>query len=230
MSNVSFSTNASVIIQILSGLIGISGIVTNIPEKHKILQSILSIEMIVQSIELIFYIFILKSMTGEGLPKMAQTRYFDWFISTPLMLLSIIMFFKYEEHLEKNIEEKIDLWDFLKTNMDNIIIIFVCNFLMLLFGYLGEIGAIDMITSLTIGFLFFGMTFYYIYVNYAKKSKNATKLFYYIFFVWGLYGIAALSSSYELKNNAYNILDIFAKNFFGLYLYYRISNINHIQK
>jgi bacteriorhodopsin len=87
-----------------------------------------------------------------------------------------------------------------------------------------------MITSLTIGFLFFGMTFYYIYVNYAKKSKNATKLFYYIFFVWGLYGIAALSSSYELKNNAYNILDIFAKNFFGLYLYYRISNINHIQK
>jgi bacteriorhodopsin len=227
MSNVSFSTNASVIIQILSGLIGISGIVTNIPEKHKILQSILSIEMIVQSIELIFYIFILKSMTGEGLPKMAQTRYFDWFISTPLMLLSIIMFFKYEEHLEKNIEQKLDFWDFLKTNRDNIIIIFVCNFLMLLFGYLGETSVIDMDISLITGFLFFGITFYYIYVNYAEKSKNATTLFYYILSIWGSYGIAALSLSDELKNNAYNILDLFAKNFFGLYLYYRISNVNN---
>lgn len=227
MSNVHLSTNVNIIIQVLTGLVGISGLVTNIPEKHKILQSILSIEMIVQSIELIFYIFVLKSMTSEGLSKMAQTRYFDWFISTPLMLLSIIMFFKYEEHLEKNVEQKLDFWDFLITNRDNIIIIFICNSLMLLFGYLGETGEIDMDISLIIGFLFFGITFYYIYVNYAEKSKNAPALFYYILSIWGSYGIAALSSSDEIKNNAYNILDLFAKNFFGLYLYYRISNVNN---
>ena len=224
MTNVNLSTNVNIIIQILTGLIGISGLVTNIPEKHKILQSILSIEMIVQFIELIFYLFVLKSMTSKALPKMAQTRYFDWFITTPLMLLTTIIFFKYEEHLEKNIEQKIDFWDFLKTNRGNIIIIFMCNFLMLLFGYLGEIGAIDKRMSLTVGFLFFGITFYYIYINYAEKSKKATALFYYILMIWGSYGIAALSAP-ELKNNAYNILDVFAKNFFGLYLYYRISTI-----
>jgi bacteriorhodopsin len=95
---------------------------------------------------------------------------------------------------------------------------------MLFFGYLGEIEAIDIKLSLILGFFFFGMTFYIIYKNYAVKSKNAIKLFYYVMIVWGLYGIAAIMSPYA-KNTAYNILDIFAKNFFGLYLYYRISQI-----
>ena len=64
-----------------------------------------------------------------------------------------------------------------------------------------------------------------IYKNYAIKSKNATKLFYYMFIIWGIYGIAALMPIYT-KNNMFNILDIFAKNFLGLYLYYRIKNIS----
>jgi bacteriorhodopsin len=45
----------------------------------------------------------------------------------------------------------------------------------------------------------------------------------------GIYGIAAVMN-HEVKNNMYNVLDIFAKNFFGLYLCYRISNIVTISK
>ena len=169
MSSVHLSTNVSIIIQILTGLIGISGIVTNIPEQHKILQNILTLEMVVQFIELIFYIFVLRSMATTALPQMAAIRYLDWFITTPIMLLTSIIFFKYEEYIENNIKQNINFWDFLKTNRDNIIIIFVCNFLMLFFGYLGEIEIIDMKISLMIGFLFFGLTFYFIYKNYAVK-------------------------------------------------------------
>jgi bacteriorhodopsin len=224
MSSVHLSTNISIIIQILSGLIGLSGLVINVPEKHKILQNVLTIELVVQFIELIFYIFVLQSMAITALPQMAAMRYLDWFITTPTMLLTTILLFKYEEYLENNIEKKLDFWDFLKTDRDNIIIIIVCNFFMLLFGYLGEIGIIDMTISLTIGFLFFGITFYNIYINYAVKSKNATTLFYYISSIWGIYGIAA-ALPIDLKNNMFNILDIFAKNFAGLYLYYRIMNI-----
>ena len=227
MSSVHLSTNISIIIQTISGLIGLSGIVTNIPEKHQILQSILTLETFVQMIELIFYIFVLQSMATEALPKMAAIRYYDWFITTPIMLITSIIFFKYEEYLEKNIEKKIDLLTFLKTERDNIIIIITCNFLMLYFGYLGEIGSIDMKISLTVGFLFFGITFYYIYANYAVKSKNATLLFYYIFLIWGSYGLAAIMKP-ELKNNIFNVLDIFSKNFFGLYLYYRISKVKSV--
>jgi bacteriorhodopsin len=224
MDSILFSTNASIIIQILTG-IGLSGIFINLPEKHKILQSVLTLEMIVQFIELIFYISILQPMVMSALPQMAAARYIDWFITTPTMLLSIIIFFRYEEYLENNINKKIEFFEFLKTDRDNILSIFVCNFLMLFFGYLGEIGLMDQKISTTFGFLFLGMTFYIIYKDYAVKSKNAKKIFYYMFTVWAIYGIAALMSP-STKNIMFNILDIFAKNFMGLYLYYRILRVN----
>jgi hypothetical protein len=98
---------------------------------------------------------------------------------------------------------------------------------MLFFGYLGEIEAIDMTSSLSLGFVFFGLTFNTIYQNYAIHSKNAMKLFYFVFTVWAIYGVAALTST-TTKNNMFNILDIFAKNFFGLYLYYRITQVSKL--
>jgi len=224
MSNVVFSTNISIVIQLLTGLLGLHGVFLKLDDKDKILHNILSLEMGVQFVELFFYIYVLQSMAINSLPEMASIRYLDWIITTPVMLITTIIFYKYEEHLENNIDQKIDFWEFLNTHRYNIISIVVCNFLMLFFGYLGETGAIDIRLSLLLGFFFFGMTFYIIYKNYAIKSKNAIKLFYYVLTVWGLYGIAAIMSPYT-KNTAYNILDIFAKNFFGLYLYYRISQI-----
>ena len=225
MTSVNFSTNASIVVQLLTGIIGLDGLFINLSENNKILQQILTLEMFVQFVELFYYIFVLQSMTATALPQMAAMRYVDWFITTPTMLLTTIIFYKYEEHLENNIQQKLEFVDFLKTHRDNIITIILCNFLMLFFGYLGEIGIIDIKLSLTLGFLFFGITFYIIYKNYAVKSKNATKLFYYMLIIWGLYGIAALMTPYS-KNNMFNILDIFAKNFFGLYIYYRIKNIS----
>ena len=223
--NVVFSTNLSIIIQIISGLFSIRGIFVKLPENHKILTHILILETIVQVIELLFYIFYLRSIVVTNLPQMASIRYFDWIITTPTMLLTTIIFFKYQEYIEKNIDEKLDFWQFIKENKQNIITIFICNFLMLLFGYLGEIKYMDMTQSLFFGFIFFGITFYTIYKNYAIKSKSSLKMFYFILFIWGLYGVAALFDPVN-KNNMFNILDLFAKNFFGIYLYYIIQNIN----
>jgi bacteriorhodopsin len=225
MSSVQLTTNLSIIIQLLTGVIGLNGLTIDLPVKHKILHNILQLELGVQFVELIFYAFILKSMITSSLHQMASARYMDWIITTPTMLLTTIIYFKYEEYLENNIEQKIEFLDFLKTNQVNIINIFVCNLLMLYFGYLGEIGTIDMKLSLILGFLFFGITFYIIYTNYAVKSKSATKLFYVLLTIWGAYGIAPLMAP-DIKNNMFNILDLFAKNFFGLYLFYRIKNIS----
>lgn len=224
---VQLTTDISIVIQFITGVVGLQGLFFNLSEKHQILKNVLTLEMIVQCIEFIFYIFFLRVMAATALPQMAAIRYFDWIITTPTMLLTTIIFYKYEEHLEKNIEKNLEFWEFVKTNKKNIITIFMCNFFMLLFGYLGEIGVMEMASSLILGFLFFGMTFYTIYKNYAIHSKNAMKLFYFIFTVWGIYGIAALTSPYT-KNNMFNILDIFAKNFFGLYLFYRIRKVSQI--
>ena len=224
--DVVLSTNLSIIIQIISGLSSTRAIFIKLPEKHKILTDIVILETIVQVIELFFYIFILRPMVTTNLSKMASIRYFDWIITTPTMLLTTIIFFKYQEHIEKNIDKKINFWKFIKENKQNIITIFTCNFLMLLFGYLGEIKYIDMTQSLSFGFLFFSFTFYNIYKNYAIKSISSLKMFYFIFFIWSLYGVAALFDPIN-KNNMFNILDLFSKNFFGIYLYYFILKINN---
>ena len=224
-NNVKLTTDLSIIVQLITGIIGLQGLFIKLPEKHQILKSVLTLEMIVQCIEFFVYIYFLRIMATTDIHKMAKIRYFDWFISTPVMLLTTSIFYKYEEYIENDIEKKLEFWDFLKSHKENIITIFVCNFLMLFFGYLGEIGVINMVYSLILGFIFFGMTFYTIYKNYAIHSKNAMKLFYFIFTTWGMYGIAALMPLH-IKNNMFNILDIFAKNFLGLYLYYRINNVS----
>ena len=43
--------------------------------------------------------------------------------------------------------------------------------------------------------------------------------------VWSLYGVAALMPA-DIKNISYNLLDIVAKNFYGLYLYYKILQVS----
>jgi bacteriorhodopsin len=226
MDNVQFSTDLSIIVQIITGLVSIRGIFISLPEKHKVLNEILILETVVQVVELFFYVYFLRSMALSALPRMASVRYFDWVITTPTMLITSIIYFKYEEFLEKGQGDPIKFMEFIKTNKKNVITIVVCNFMMLLFGYLGEIGVIDMKYSLIFGFIFFGITFYTIYKNYAIGSKRGKNMFKFILIVWGLYGVAAMLSPYK-KNNMFNVLDIFAKNFFGLFLYWRILSISN---
>ena len=225
MSGVHLTTNLSIIVQIITGLVSFNGIFLELPDKHKILNEILALETSVQVIELFFYVYFLRALAVKYVHKMGSIRYFDWAITTPTMLLATIAYFKYEEYLEKNEEKVLTFGDFLKDNTQNIVIIFVCNFLMLLFGYLGEIGLIDMTLSIVLGFIFFAYTFYVIYRDYAIKSKKSLNVFYFILAVWSLYGVAAIFSHHH-KNNTFNILDIFAKNFFGLYLYYKAVEVH----
>ncbi len=230
MLDVQFSTNLSIFIQIITGLLSIQGIFIPLPDQYLVIREILVLEIIVQIVELFFYFFFLRSMASTALPQMAATRYFDWVITTPTMLLTTIIFFKYQEHIENfSKKEKLTFWGFIKENKKNIFLIFLSNFLMLLFGYLGEIQAIRMDVSLVLGFFFFAYTFYIIYSEYAINSKQSLKMFYFILFIWGLYGVVA-TFNIQNKNHSFNILDIFAKNFFGVYLYFKILSIKQHKK
>ena len=72
-------------------------------------------------------------------------------------------------------------------------------------------------TGVLFGFIPFFIYFYLIYENFAKYTKSGLNLFWFFFVVWSMYGIAALMS-YKIKNIMYNVLDILAKNLFGVYL------------
>ena len=109
----------------------------------------------------------------------------------------------------------------LQKNAYILIPIVLLNALMLIFGYLGEINIIKEKIAVLCGFIPFILCFTLIYEKYAKYSEQGIILFWYFVSVWSLYGVAALFP-YNLKNIFYNILDLFAKNFFGLYLAYII--------
>ena len=93
---------------------------------------------------------------------------------------------------------------------------------MLLFGYFGEINVLPVALAVTLGFIPFLLYYYIIYKKYVfANGATGAKIFWYFFFFWGLYGVAA-ALPYKLKNMGYNILDVFSKNFFGVFLSYLV--------
>ena len=208
----------SLFVQIVTTLLSLDGLNYDLNDKDKILKDILILETIVQVVEAIFYIWVIAAL--KDLKLMTPRRYIDWFITTPTMLLSTIIFMEYLKN-----ENSFTFMEFMETHKKNITIIFVSNALMLLFGYLGETHKLNKNKSVFFGFIPFFISFYTIYDNYAKHSELGNKLFKFLISIWSLYGIAALLDI-KTKNICYNLLDIVSKNFYGLFIYYYIRYIN----
>ncbi len=215
----------SIFMQLLTGLIQMEGMFIKLPEHHSILTSVIRLETMVQFIEASFYVWLLYNF--KSIKRMASKRYYDWMITTPAMLLATIMYMKYLEKKSINGDletEPVKFGSFVVDNKENILKIFVSNALMLLLGFMGELGKMSIVNSVIIGSLFFLYTFYVIWDQYAKYTLEGTNLFYFLFIVWGLYAVAALLKP-KNKNISYNLLDIVSKNFYGLYIYYVIKSI-----
>ena len=220
MKYLNLSAYGSLGFQFLTGLVESSGLYAKIPEKDKILQDILTMELIVQAIEFIFYLYLVyKIVNGDITKDITSHRYLDWFITTPTMLVSFILFFKYLKDPERNIR----FFESFNEERSNIIKVVIGNALMLLLGFLAETSVINNYVGITLGFLPFAYIFKILYSEYAKHTVLATQLFYAFFGIWGLYGVGAVLP-FEQKNIAYNILDLFSKNFYGLFLYFYIKN------
>jgi surface polysaccharide O-acyltransferase-like enzyme len=93
----------------------------------------------------------------------------------------------------------------------------VLNALMLVLGYMGEMGVLPVKASVGMGFLPFLAYYSLIYQDFVSPAGE--KIYWYFVVVWSVYGFAALLP-YHPKNTLYNVLDLFAKNFFGVYLSY----------
>lgn len=212
----------SLIVQFLTTLLSYDGMYYKLKEKDNVLGDVLKLELIVQIIEATFYIWVIFAL--KNMKDMTPRRYIDWVITTPTMLLSSIIYMKYKEYQEKNDPTILTFKGFLKDNKSVIKKIFILNTLMLLFGYLGETGRLDKTTSIGIGFIFFFWYFKIIYDKFAKHSGAGKKLFYFLLTIWGLYGVAATFGTVN-KNISYNTLDIIAKNFYGLFIYFVIVKL-----
>jgi hypothetical protein len=209
----------SLFIQIITTLISFSGLFIKLHDNDNILKIILGQELIVQVIQFIMYLLILYHF---NINTMAKTRYFDWLITTPIMLFSTMIYFTYNRYKEEALDtSKIKLYNFITDNINDIIIILSSNFFMLLFGYLGESGILNKFIAMSISYIFFLITFGLLYYKYAKNSNVSTNIFIIIFLIWNVYGIIYMMSNVN-KNIILNITDLVSKNLFGLYLFYII--------
>ena len=212
---------ASLWIQFLTTTLSLDGLNYDLAIEDNILKDILILEAFVQFVEAFFYIWVIYAL--KDLRKMTSRRYFDWFITTPTMLVSTIIFMEYLKKKEAN-EDTLKFWSFLKDHKWNIIKIVTYNFFMLVFGLLGELNIIDKKIGISIGFIFFGLSFKLIYDEYARHTEGGKNLFIFLLVVWSLYGVSAMMPIVP-KNACYNTLDIVAKNFYGLFIYYYITTI-----
>ena len=206
----------SLTVQFLVGIIDYKALKIEINSKDELLKDLLKVELIVQVVEFIFYVWLIYYFNKVS-RNITPYRYLDWAITTPLMLITLAAY------LNHNGDTTARLSDFLSNHTGSIIKIVTLNAAMLLFGLIGELGFLTPSVSTMLGFIPFAINFKYIKDTFLPTSEDTFKnvMFYWFVFFWALYGVFALTS-YTTKNAGYNILDIFAKNFFGLFLAYII--------
>lgn len=210
----------SIIVQIITALIGFYGISFQLAEKHIILRELLIMETVVQVIELIYYTWLATNFTTLKY-DVTFTRYFDWVLSTPIMLVSTVLYMKYRNTSDS---ENIRLIPLFMENSSSIWHILSANWGMLLFGFLGERNVLSRMTAFWGGTAVFLWSFYLIYTNFVGTDTVNSMLFWFMFIFWGMYGVA-FCFSYATKNSMYNILDIFSKNFYGLFLFNEVRKV-----
>ena len=207
----------TLIIQLISGIVELIALFINVPSKLLFLQQMLLLEVIVQFIEGAFYIYWFYNF--NTISNITPKRYFDWVFTTPTMLLTLIFYLIFLNYKENNITYNLNFFDLFNQEFYTIIKIFLLNWLMLLFGYLGEINSLPVLLGVALGFIPFLIYFYIIYKKYALLSNDGFNIFFYFLIIWSLYGLVAVLP-YKIKNMCYNILDLFSKNFFGIFLSY----------
>jgi bacteriorhodopsin len=177
---------------------------------NSVVRHIMNLETCISIIASYFYsIFVDKVNQSTTIPytEINSIRYTDWFISTPLMLFVLCMVLSNE----KKIPFTIGTYG----------IVLLLDLMMLIVGYLGEIHNISRIMADGIGFVFFIAMFGYLwnkFMRYGKNTFGSTITYYSFLLIWSVYGIVYLMDE-KTKNISYNILDLIAKAFIGIFFW-----------
>ena len=206
----------SLVVQFIVGCIDYLAINIEVGLEDELLKDLLKVELFVQIVEFTFYVWLFYYFSKVS-TNITPYRYADWAVTTPLMLITLSAFLNHDNTASSRLS------NFLSDHTSSIVKIVLLNATMLLFGFIGELGYLNKYTSTALGFIPFALNFKYIKETFLPTSEDKFKtgVFYWFVFFWSLYGVFALMN-YTNKNTGYNILDLFAKNFFGLFLAYII--------
>jgi len=174
------------------------------------IRNILNLETCISVVAAFFYgkfVFSLENDKDINYEKINDTRYTDWAITTPIMLLVLVLALLYNNNKGA-------------MKFGSYLIILVLNYGMLGMGYLGEMGILSKINANIFGFGFFTAMYGFIYQKYLSGSSNFDNslLFWAFVILWALYGVVYMMDEIT-KNVSYNILDLLSKCFVGIFFW-----------
>ena len=184
-----------------------------------IVRHIFNLETTISIVAGYFYsIFVAKIDEAEKQNKpldwleLTKTRYSDWVITTPMMLLALVVVLGYNSKIT--------------VKFMTMISIVLLNYVMLYIGYLGETNVLKRFYAMIIGFVAFFAMFFIIFMNFVRPKYNFVNnvLFGFYLIVWSLYGIVYMFGE-ETKNIVMNALDCTAKCLIGLFLWVYYTGI-----
>ena len=187
----------------------IEAIRTKVPE----IRNILNLETCISIIAAYFYGEFVKKLNENkdkeqvDYKKINETRYLDWSITTPIMLLVLVLAFLYNSKGGR-------------LNFFTFLLILFLNYGMLYFGYLGEQNVMERNKANIIGFIFFFALYFFIYITFLHNNYNFDNLILYLTFLilWTMYGVLYFYDEVT-KNVGYNVLDLFSKCFVGIFFW-----------
>ena len=210
-----FSFTLTYILMITTGTITlIEALRTNIP----LVRHIFNLETVISIIAGYFYgQFVIK--VNESFEKkkeldwgeIVRTRYLDWAITTPLMLMVLVNVLAHHEG--KSPQFRVYM------------VIILLNYMMLYLGYKGELIKDNNIYYFFSFMAFFVMylIIYYLYVR-PKGVKFNCILFFIFFILWSMYGIV-YKMNIRIRNIVYNVLDLMSKCFVGIGLWVYFTHL-----
>ena len=176
------------------------------PDARRDLDAIVALEVSSQAVEFAWYLVVVCRYATIQ----TWTRYLDWVVSTPAMLLSTALFFAHRD-------PDASLWSPLRQW--SLYACVACDWVMLLCGYLAETGRVRRDVGVGLGSVALVGTFTFLAMSLPPGGDAlASALFWGVYAVWSLYGVAAVLP-YEPKNVMYNLLDVVSKNVYGLLLF-----------
>ena len=171
-------------------------------------RHILNLETSVSLIAGFVYGIIIERLKSGALQldDVTKLRYIDWSITTPLLLLVLLLFASFENKT--------------LVNFGFYSLIVLVNWIMLAVGYAAETKSITRTNGLIFGFGAYAVLLFLIWSQCLHGGKNSHAKFVFIAFavIWGMYGIAFMLEP-ESKNIAYNVLDMISKVFFGIFMW-----------
>jgi bacteriorhodopsin len=180
------------------------------------IRNILNLETCISVVAAYFYgnfVKMVDEQTKKGeldeeyFKKINNTRYVDWSITTPIMLAVLCLALLY------NIKGG-------SLKLSSFVLILFANYGMLGTGYLGEIGYFSKTKANMIGFGFFAFLYGFIYKEFLHNKYNFdNQMLYWAFVIlWTFYGVFYMTDTVT-RNVGYNILDLLAKCFVGIFFW-----------